>query len=102
MKKTKWLSTVIVLTLAAVMVWTVPTLAQGRGKGQGCAGQGQGMGPGQGYRQGYGTCPYNQGYQNSQGNQNNNSQVNMGRRGPKGAGPNYQPNTQPSTPPVTQ
>ncbi len=104
MKKTKWVTIGIVLALTVVMVWAGPTLAQmrgqrGQGQGWGC---GQGQGQGQGYGQGYGTCPNNQGYQNCQGNWGNNPQGNMGRRGPKGGGRNYQPTTQPSAPPVTQ
>ena len=107
MKKTKWLTIGIVLALAVVMVWAVPSLAQMRGQrgqggqGWGCGG-GQGQGQGQGSGQGYATCPANQGNQNCQGNLGNNPQANMGRRGPKGGGRNYQPNTQPSAPPVTQ
>jgi hypothetical protein len=107
MKKNKWLTIGIVLALAMVMLWAVPGMAQMRGKGQrGQGGQGwgcgQGQGQGMGYGAGNGTCPINQGYQNTQGNWSNNPQANTGRRGPKGGGRNYQPNTQPSAPPVTQ
>jgi hypothetical protein len=103
----KWLTIGIVLALAMVMIWAVPTLAQMRGQGQrGQGGQGWGCGQGPGQGMGYGpgnaNCPYYQGYQNSQGNPSNNLQTNMGRRGPRGGGRNYQPNTQTNVPPVTQ
>jgi hypothetical protein len=108
MNKTKWSTIGLVLILALVLLWAVPGLAQMRGRGQwGQAGQGnqgwgcaQGQGYGQGYGPGYGNCPYNQGYQNRQ-NWGNYPQANMGRRGPRGGGRNYQPNTQPAAPPVT-
>jgi hypothetical protein len=104
-KKNKWLTISLVLALAMVLLWAVPGMAQMRGKGQqGQGGQGwgcgQGQGQGMGYGAGNGTCPINQGYQDAQGS--NNPRANMGRRGPKGGGRNYQPNTQPSAPPVTQ
>lgn len=107
MKKNKWLTISLVLALAMVMLWALPGMAQMRGKGQwGQGGQGwgcgQGQGQGMGYGAGNGSCPINQGYQNTQGTWSNNPQVNMGRRGPKGAGRNYQLNTQPSAPAVTQ
>ena len=109
MNKNKWLTIGMVLALAMVLLWAVPGMAQMRGKGQwgqggqgwGC-GQGPGMGYGQGYGQGYANCPNYQGNQYGQGNWSTNPQVNMGRRGPRGGGRNYQPNTQPSAPNVTQ
>jgi len=106
MKKNKWFTIGIVLALAMVMLWTAPTLAQMRGKGQrGQGGQGwacgQGPGQGMGYGPGSGACFNYQGYQNSQGNWSTNPQANMGRRGFKGGGRNFQPNTQPSAP-ITQ
>jgi hypothetical protein len=107
MKKNKWLTIAIVLALAVVMIWAVPTLAQVCGQGQrsqggqawGC---GEGPGQGMGYGPGNANCPYYQGYQNSQGNSSNSPQATMGRRGPRGGGRNYQPNTQTNVPPVTQ
>lgn len=107
MRKNKWLTIGLILALAMVMLWAVPSMAQMRGKGQwGQGGQGWGWGCGQGQGMGYGaangTCPNYQGYQNSQGNWSTNPQAYMGRRGPKGSGRNYQPNTQPSAPAVTQ
>ena len=105
MKKTKWMTVGIVVALTLVMLWAVPGSAQMRGRGQGGqGGQGWGCGQGQGTgpRAAYGTCPaINQGYQDSQGN--NNPQANMGRRGQRGPGRNFQqPNTQPQAPPATQ
>ena len=107
MKKTKWMTIGIVVALTVVMLWAVPGSAQMRGRGQGGqgaqgwgCGQGQGMGPGTGSA----TCPANNhGYQDSQGNWVNNPQTNMGRRGQRGAGRNFQqPNTQPQAPATTQ
>ncbi|MFZ5449642.1 MAG: hypothetical protein ACOZFS_13500 [Thermodesulfobacteriota bacterium] len=103
MGKNKWLMITIAVASAMVILWTVPGLAQMRDKGQwGQGGQRWGCGQGQGYGPGYGSCPYNQGYQNSRGNWSNNPQANAGRRGPKGGGRNYQPNPQLNVPPVTQ
>jgi hypothetical protein len=107
MNKNKLLTTGIVLALAVVMIWAVPTLAQMRGQGQrGQGGQGWGCGQGAGQGMGYGpgnvNCPYYQGDQNSQGTPSNNPQANMGRRGLRGGGRNYQPSTQTNVPPVTQ
>ncbi|HZK14907.1 MAG TPA: hypothetical protein VFC55_10325, partial [Desulfobaccales bacterium] len=90
---------------AVVMLWAVPTLAQGRGKGQmgqGQGGQGWGCGQGQGQGQGAGaaTCPAVPGYQTGQGNCGNNPQANTGRRGPRGRGRMNQPNTTPTAPPT--
>ena len=67
-------------------------------------GYGPGMRYGQGYQgygPGYGYCTNYQGYQNSRGYWSNNPQANTGRRGPRGAGRNYQPNPQPN-PPTTK
>jgi hypothetical protein len=102
MKKPRWLTITMALTLAAVMLWAVPTLAQGRGKGQrgqgwGC-GQGQGQGQGQGA--GYNTCPNYQAYQSGQGTWCTGPQTGAGRRGPRTGMRNAQPNTQPQTPPT--
>ena len=109
MKKNNWLTIGMILAVAMVMLWAVPGMAQMRGKGRwGQGGQGWGCGQGQGQGMGYGatsgTCPYYQGNQNSQGNWSgsNTPQTNMGRRGNRGGGRNYQPNTQPSAPNVTQ
>ena len=105
MKNNKWLKISLILALAMVMLWAVPGMAQMRGKGQwaqGGQGWGCGQGQGQGSGAGYGSCPNNQGYQDSQGNWSNNPQANMGRRGNRVGGRNCQPNTQPSALPVTQ
>jgi hypothetical protein len=103
MKKQKWLTISVALTLAVVMLWTAPSLAQGRGKGQG---QGQGWGCGQGQSQGqgagYNTCPNYPASQGGQGTWCNNPQAGTGRRGPRGGGRASQPNTQPTVPPATQ
>ncbi len=107
MKKNRWLTISLILALAMVLLWALPGMAQMRGKGQwsqggqgwGC---GQGQGQGMGYGAGNGSCPNNQGYQSTQGTWSSTPQVNMGRRGSKGGGRNYQLNTQPSAPPVTQ
>lgn len=108
MNQTKWSTIGLVLILALVLLWAVPSPAQMRGRGQGgqagqgnqgwgCGQQGQGMGPGAG------NCPYYSGSQNQTSqNWGNNPQANMGRRGPRGGGRNYQPNTQPTAPPATQ
>ena len=95
MQKSRWLTSSVALTLAVIMLWAAPTLAQGRGQGQGGWGCGQGQGQGQG--QGYGTCPNYPGYQSGQGNRGNNPQANTGRRGPRGGGRAYQPNPQSSS-----
>lgn len=109
MKKNKWLTIGLVLTLALVMIWVVPALAQGRrgpwgqgGQGWGCQGRGMGYySQGQGYGRGYyGTCPNYPGYQ-SRGYWGNNPQANVGPRGPRGYGRNYQPNPK-ANPPATQ
>ena len=100
MKSLRYLSISVALALAVAMLWTAPTLAQMRGKGQGGWGCGQGQGQGMGYGAGYGTCPNNQGYQNSQGNWSNDRQANMGRRGPRGGGRNSQPNSQSTVSPT--
>ncbi len=105
MKKNRWLTISVVLALVLVMLWAVPGMAQMRGKaqwGQGGQGWGCGQGQGQGYGPGNGNCPYNPGYQNSQGNWSNNPQANMGRRGPKGGWRNNQTNTQTNMPAPTQ
>jgi hypothetical protein len=105
MKKQRWLTISVALALAVVMLWAVPTLAQGRNQGQwgqGGQGWGCGQGQGQGYGPGYANCPNYQGYQNCRGNWGNNPQANTGRRGPRGAGRAYQPNTQTTVPPTTQ
>ena len=50
MQKYRWLTISVALTLAVVMLWAVPTMAQGYGKGmRGQSGQGWacGQGPGQ-------------------------------------------------------
>ncbi len=102
MKKSKWFTMGIVLTLAVVMAWAAPGVAQMRGKGQGGQGCGQGQAQGYGQCQGNGTCPNYPGYQN-RGKRRNNPQGNMGRRGSsQGGGRNDQPGAQPSAPPVTQ
>jgi hypothetical protein len=88
MQKSRWLTSSVALTLAAVMLWAAPTLAQGRGQGQG----GQGWGCGQG--QGYGTCPNYPAYQSGQKNRGNNLQANTGRRGLRGGGRASQSNLQ--------
>ena len=98
MKNPRWLTISVALALAAVMLWAVPTLAQGRGKGQG--GQGWGCGQGQGAAAGNNTCPTYPAYQSGQGTWCNNPQANTGGRGPRGGGRNSQPNTQ--VPPATQ
>ena len=105
MKKPRWLTISVVLALTVVMLWAVPTLAQGRGQGQcGQGGQGwgcgQGQGQGQGQGAGSGTCPAYPAYQSGQGNQGNNPQANTERRGPRGGGRMNQPNTQPTMPPT--
>jgi hypothetical protein len=99
MKSFRCLSISLALALAVAMLWAAPTLAQGRGGGQWGQGCGQGQGQGMGYA-GYGTCPNNQGYQNSQGNWSNNPQANTGRRGPRGGGRNSQTNPQPTVSPT--
>ena len=69
MKNQRWYTISVVLALAVVMLWAVPTLAQGRGQGQGGqGGQGWGCGQGQGQGAGNGTCPAVPGYQSGQGN----------------------------------
>ena len=101
MKKPRWLTISVVFALTVVMLWAVPTLAQGRGKGQmGQGGQGWGCGQGQGQGAGNGTCPAVPGYQRGQDNSGNNPQANTGRRGLRGGGRMNQPNTQPTTPPT--
>jgi hypothetical protein len=96
MKKPQWLTITVALTLAVVMLWAAPTLAQGRGKGQ----RGQGCGLGQGQGVGNTTCPNYPAYQGGQGNGCNNPQAGTGRRGPRGGGRANQPNTQPTAPPT--
>jgi hypothetical protein len=103
MKKQKWLTFSVALALAVVMLWAVPTLAQGRNQGQwGQGGRGWGCWQGQGQGAGYAACPNYQGYQNYRGNWGSNPQANTGRRGPRGAGRAYQPNPQTNVPPPTQ
>jgi hypothetical protein len=104
MNRTNWLTIGIVLALTAVMLGAAPGLAQMRGNGQrGQGNQGWGCGQGQGMGPGAGACPAYSGSQNQDSqNWGNNPQTNTGRRGPRGAGRNYQPNTQPAAPPVTQ
>ncbi len=108
MKRSNRLTIGLVMALAVIMLWAVPSMAQMRGKGQwGQGGQGwgccQGQGQGMGYGAASGTCPNYPGYQNSQSwSWNNNPQINMGRRGNRGGGRNYQPNPQPSAPNETQ
>jgi hypothetical protein len=94
----RWLTICVALALAAVMLWAVPTLAQGSGKGQ--RGQGCGQGQGQGQGPGNNTCPNYSTYQRGQGTWCNNPQNNTGGRGPRGGGRNFQPN--PQAPPPTQ
>jgi hypothetical protein len=105
MKRSKSFMIWVALTLAAVMLWAVPTLAQGRGSGQwGQGGQGWGCGQGQGQGQGagYAACPNYSNYQNSQGNWGNKSQNNSRRRGLRGGGRTYQPTPQTTASPVSQ
>ena len=105
MKSHRWLTISVALTLAVVMFWAAPTLAQGRGKGQGGQGWGCGQGQGQGQGQGAGynnTCPNYPAYQTGQDNWGDNPQANTGRRGPRGGGRASQPNTQSTVPPPTQ
>jgi hypothetical protein len=99
MKKPRRLTISVAFTLAVVMLWAVPTLAQGRGRGQWGQG-GQGWGCGQGQGAGANTCPAYPAYQSGQGNWGNDPQANTGRRGPRGGGRYYQPNTQPMVPPT--
>jgi hypothetical protein len=102
MKNPRWLTISMALTLAVIMIWAVPTLAQGRGK----MGQGQGCGQGAGQGAGNTTCPAYPAYQGAQGGQGSqgtwcdNPQGNTGRRGQRGGGRAYQPLTQ--VPPATQ
>jgi hypothetical protein len=100
MKNHRWLTMSVVLALAVVMLWAVPTLAQGRGQGQGGQGQGQSWGCGQGQGAGSGVCAVNPADQGRQGSCVNNPQANTGRRGPRGSGRMNQPNTQPTAPPT--
>jgi hypothetical protein len=101
MQRHRWMTISAALALAVVMLWAVPTLAQGRRQGQwGQGGQGQGCGQGQGQGTGNTTCPAYPTYQSGQGARCNNPQANTGGRGPRGGGRNYQPNTQ--VPPATQ
>ena len=85
MKRQRWPAITVALTLAVVLLWAAPTLAQGRGKarGQGGQGWGQGQGPGQGV--GNNTCPNYPAYQSGQGKWAH-PQANAGGRGPRGGG----------------
>lgn len=102
MQKYRWLTISVALTLAVVMLWAVPTMAQGYGKGmRGQSGQGWacGQGPGQGLASN--TCPNYPDYQRGQGPNCNTPQAGAGGRGPRGGGRAAQPNTQtPVTPPT--
>jgi hypothetical protein len=102
MKKHGWLTITVILALTLVMLWAVPTLAQGRGKGQwGQGGQGWGCGQGQAQATGNNACPNYQAYQTGQGAWCTNPQAGAGTRGPRGGGRNAQPNPQ-TTAPQTQ